>query len=254
MKIGYCTCDISQIELLYTLGYDFVEVNNTYLNDLSEDEFAPFESFASTHPDFIYSCNCMFPSSLHLTGPEVDYVRIREFCESSFSRLDRIGVKMLVFGSSGAKQVPDGFSFDAAMEQLVACTRIFSEIANRYGMRICIEPLRRCECNIINTAYDAERLARLTDRQNVGSHVDFFHMMQNGEKLSCLSELAKSIIHTHIASPVERSIPTFDDGADYAFFFDVLRSGGYDATVSFEGRGSGNPDTLKSMLSYLKSL
>ncbi len=254
MKIGFCSCDVKQMELLLSLGYDFVEVNNGYIYSLPEEDLSHFEKFSTDHPGFIYSCNCLIPGDLRLTGPDVDFDKIRSFCEGSFYRLARLGVKMLVFGSSKAKEVPDGFPREKAMEQLVDCVRLFSEIADRQGMRVCIEPLRRAECNIINTAQEAHELAILANRPNVGSHVDFYHMMQNGEKLSCLKDIAKDIIHIHIASPVERAMPTYDDGADYGFFFNMLREGGYDGTVALEGRGSNDPAELKTMLEYLKGL
>lgn len=253
MKIGICNGNLSLYETLISLGYDFVEVNNTYIHGLSEDEFASLKAFADAHPGFIYSCNCLIPGDLRLTGPDVDFEKIRKFCLESFSRMNDLGVKMLVFGSSKAKTVPEGFPMEKAWQQLVEVTRLFAEIADSFNMRVCIEPLRYAECNIINTAYDSAKLVELTDRPNVGAHVDFYHMMQNGEKLSCLKELGSKLIHTHVASPVKRSAPTFDDGADYASFFRFMRNGGYDGTVSFEGGISENPADLKAMLEYLRS-
>ncbi|MBQ7011379.1 MAG: sugar phosphate isomerase/epimerase [Clostridia bacterium] len=255
MKIGICTTDPTTIKSAYNSGLDFVEVSNWTVAKMDDAAFNELLALKSTLPEgFFYACNGLVPSDLRLTGPDVDYEKIREFSENSFAKLAKLGVKMLVFGSSKAKEVPEGFDFDEAMEQLVKVTRIFSDAAKKHGQQVCIEPLRTTECNIINTAEDSARLAEMTGCDNVGAHVDYFHLMQNGEKMSKLEALAKDILHTHIASPCKRTLPSPDDGADYGQFINYLRKGGYDATVSFEGGGEKTAETLTAFCTFMKSL
>lgn len=253
MKIGICT-GVENMEKAIAAGADFIEVGNMKLAALSDEEFEKVANLAAAHPGFAYCTNGLVPSDVRLTGPDVDYDKIREFSEMSFARLARLGVKILVFGSSKAKIVPEGFSFDEAWDQLVNVTRIFSDVAAKHGQTVVIEPLRHEECNIINEVTDSVKLAQLTDRENVKAHVDFYHLMQNGEKLSDLAPCVPFLGHVHIASPVKRTAPTFDDGANYKAFFDVLRAGGYDGTVSYEGKGVSDPDELRTLVSFLKSL
>ena len=244
MKIGICTTDPTTIKNAYDSGLDFVEISNWTVAKMDDAAFNELLTLKSTLPEgFFYACNGLVPSNLRLTGPNVDYEKIR-----------KLGVKMLVFGSSKAKEVPEGFDFDEAMEQLVKVTRIFADAAKKHGQQVCIEPLRTTECNIINTAEDSARLAEMTGCDNVGAHVDYFHLMQNGEKMSKLEALAKDILHTHIASPCKRTLPAPDDGADYGQFIDYLRKGGYDATVSFEGGGEKTAETLTAFCTFMKSL
>ena len=252
MKIGICTSEKEVILLAGKVGFDFVEVSNWRV--FSDDGmYNNLLSILDELPEgFMYSCNGLIPSDVRLTGPDVDLERVREYASKSFARLASLGVKMLVFGSSGAKRVPEGFSFERAMEQLVEVVRIFSEEAAKHGQRVCIEPLRYSECNIINTLEDSLELARLVDRENVGAHVDYFHLMQNGERLSKLEGAAGRIMHTHIASPCMRNTPGQDDGADYRCFFDYLRRGGYDETVSFEGKFEPTEDELCEMYACLR--
>lgn len=255
MKIGICATNPAMIKTAYESGLDFVEVSNWELAKSDEAAFKNMLALKSTLPEgFFYACNGLVPPDLRLTGPDVDYEKIRDFSESSFAKLAKLGVKMLVFGSSKAKEVPEGFDFDEAMEQLVRVTQIFAQVAKKHGQRVCIEPLRTAECNIINYAEDAARLAEMTGCDNVGSHVDYYHLMQNGEKMSKLETLAKNIFHTHVASPCKRTLPTPDDGADYGQFINYLRKGGYDATVSFEGGGEKTPESLKSFCDFMRSI
>ncbi|MBQ7293360.1 MAG: sugar phosphate isomerase/epimerase [Clostridia bacterium] len=255
MKIGLCESRAKEIKQAYELGFDYVEVSNWAVYSMDDGKYNDMLKLAGELPEsFMYACNGLVPPDFRLTGPDVDFDKIKDFAEKSFAKLAKLGVKMLVFGSSKAKIVPEGFSFDKAMEQLVKVTQIFAEAAAKNGQSVCIEPLRTEECNIINTAEDSVKLAKDTGCANVGGHVDYYHLMQNGEKMSKLEGLAKDIVHTHIASPCKRNMPTPDDGADYKQFFDYLRKGGYDATVSFEGGGDKTPENLKALCTYLKTL
>ena len=255
MKIGLCESRAKEIKQAYELGFDFVEISNWAVYKMEEDKYAEILALSKELPEnYIYASNGLVPPEFRLTGPDVNFDEIKKFSEESFAKLAKIGVKMLVFGSSKAKIVPEGFDFDEAMAQLVKVTQIFAEAAAKNGQRVCIEPLRTEECNIINTAEDSVKLANDTGCDNVGGHVDYYHLMQNGEKMSKLEGLAGNIVHTHIASPCKRTIPTADDGADYAQFFNYLRKGGYDATVSFEGGGDKSPENLKALCEFLRTL
>ena len=255
MKIGLCESRANEIKQAYEIGFDFVEISNWAVYKMEDEKYEELYKLTKELPEnFIYASNGLVPPEFRLTGPDVNYDEIRKFSEESFAKLAKIGVKMLVFGSSKAKIVPEGFDFDEAMAQLVKVTQIFAEAAEKYGQRVCIEPLRTEECNIINYAEDSVKLAKDSGCANVGGHVDYYHLMQNGEKMSKLEGLAKDITHTHIASPCKRNLPTGDDGADYAQFFNYLRKGGYDATVSFEGGGEKTPETLKALRDFLTSL
>ncbi len=252
MKIGVCT-SIENMQRAIAAGADFIEICNKDLAAISEEAFEKLAALV-TRPGFPYCSNGLVPPEIRLTGPGVDYDALREYSERSFARTASLGVKTMVFGSAKAKVVPEGFSFDEAWDQLVKVTRIFADVAAKHGQIVVIEPLRREECNIINEVSESVKLAQLSDRENVKAHVDFYHMMQNGEKLSDLAQYVPFLGHVHIASPVKRTVPTFDDGANYKAFFDTLRAGGYDGTVSFEGKGLREPGALETLIPFLKSL
>lgn len=253
MKIGMCTA-IENAELCIKAGADFIEVNNNKISVMSDEEFEKALELSRKYPGKFTTCNGLIPKDVRLTGENVDYDFVTEFCEKSFERLSRLGVKTLVFGSGGAKQVPEGFSFETAMEQLVKCVRIFADVAAKYGQTVVIEPLRYQECNIINLVSESQKLAELSERDNVKAHMDFYHFMQNGETLTELKKYAAVLGHVHIASPVWRKIPTFDDGANYQAFIDIIRDGNPEQTVSYEGKSELDFDKLCTMFAFLKSL
>src|SRR5262249_25937777 len=49
------------------------------------------------------------PATLKVTGPAIDRDRQHAYVEKAFDRLARLGVEVVVFGSGGARRVPDGF-------------------------------------------------------------------------------------------------------------------------------------------------
>ena len=253
MKFGICT-QIENLPLFAETGLDFIEVNAAAITQKSEEDFAAAREIADRFPGKVLSCNGLVPSALRLTGPDVDFDAVTAYTEKCFGRIAALGVKTIVFGSSSAKKVPDGFSREEAMEQLVRVVRIFSDVAERYGQTVVIEPLNTGECNIINTVADSVSLMKAVDRQNVRAHVDFYHLMQNGETLSELAPQVQYIPHVHIASPIKRIVPTFDDGAHYGAFLTTLRENGFDGTVSYEGKSKLTEEMVRTLMSFLKSL
>ena len=254
MKIGICCSALDHAEICINAGADFIEVNNNKISAMSDEEFNAVLELSQKYPGKFLACNGLIPGTHRVTGENVDFDAIRDFCEFSFERLARLGVKILVFGSSAAKKVPEGFSFETAMEQLVKSVQIFADVAKKHSQIVVIEPLRHVECNIINLVSESKQLADLSERDNVMAHVDFFHMMQNEETLTELQKYADSLGHVHIASPVARKLPTFDDGANYKAFMDIIRDANPDQTVSYEGKSEFDPKKLKTMFSFLKSL
>ena len=253
MQFGICTA-IENLEHFADTGIDFIEVNATAIANKTDEAFSTAKAIADRFPGMVRSCNGLVPSTLRLTGPDVDFEAIKAYAEKCFGRLAELGVITVVFGSSAAKQVPDGFSHEEAMAQLVRVMHIFADDAEKNVQTVVIEPLNFGECNIINTVADSVALMKATDRPNVYAHVDFYHLMQNGETLSELAPQVQYIPHVHIASPVKRIVPTFDDGANYGAFLKTLRDNGFDGTVSYEGKSKLDEEMVRTLMSFLRSL
>src|SRR5439155_18475325 len=89
---------------------------------------------------------------LKVTGPQIDTEAQMAHVRKALSRLSKLGVEVLVFGSGGARRVPDGFAKEEAFKQLVDFGRRAAREARGHGITIAIEPLRKQETNIKNTA------------------------------------------------------------------------------------------------------
>ena len=252
MKFGLCT-GISLLEKALEAGADFIEVNNTPLCKMSDEDFEKNLEIAKKFPGTILATNGFFPPEIKLTG-ENQSLEIRPWVEKSVSRLAQLGVKNIVFGSGQARNCPEGFPMEKALEQVFEIACMIADIAKPYGINLTIEPLRKEECNMIHTAADSCNMARRSGRDNFRGHMDLYHFMQGGEKLPDLIPHIEILSHVHIASPVLRTAPSADDFVDYKAFLDALRNGGYDGGVSLEGKTSKDWNDIAEYFRFIKSL
>lgn len=218
-------------------GCDYIEPSFTAVADLPGDEYQrTLERFLRA-PIGAEAMNGFIPGRYRITGPAADFAPIIPFMERGFERAGALGVGIVVFGSSGARNMPEGFADrERAAEQCAAFLREAAPIAQSFGIRIAVEPLCYREANLINTVREAAALARMTDHPAVGVLADYYHMLYNREGLGGIAEASGLLWHCHIASGGGRVIPLPGDGEDYGAFFTALRAAGYDGRVSIEGR------------------
>jgi hypothetical protein len=107
MKLGVSVAP-DKAALLPPGVVDFIEVNvQTFLVPMEDDAvFAPKLEAAAGCAFPIYAANGFLPGSLKSTGPEVDGGRIEAYAARAFERASRLGMKIIVFGSGGSRQVP----------------------------------------------------------------------------------------------------------------------------------------------------
>ena len=235
MKFGVC-CTPQVALKHFPHGADYVEFAAADVYRLDQTQFNELRSAVASGEIGTYSANGLIMPSLRLTGPDVDMSAIREYCRVTFSRLEELGIYMLVFGSGKAKHVPEGFPMEQAWEQLFELGEILSDEARLHGQTVVAEPLSYGEVNIVNTVEEAAYYARTLQRDNFKILVDFYHFDNNGEPLSSLFKNQGLLVHTHFASQKTRKTPETE--TDWQFFADcirILQSMGYHGAMTFEG-------------------
>lgn len=198
IALGICA-DPSQANDI-AAHYDYIELSlSTVLSPLVEDT-AFTEQMASLKdlPLPARACNNFVAANVKVVGPDIDQDLITRYVETGFARAEALGIERIVFGSGGARRVPEGFSREVAWEQLVAFCRLCSERAYS-GLVIAIEPLNRGECNIITSFGEGLRLARDVAEPNVGILADIYHLEMESEPVSVISEGADILSHVHLA-------------------------------------------------------
>ncbi len=244
MKIGCCLNMVSErpdgtgiehIEKLAELGYDYVELPTAQMIALDSSDFNALKSRLSASGIPCETSNNLFPVSMRLTGPDADMDGIVSYAGKAFAMDEELGVRTIVFGSGPAKNVPEGFPIEKGFDQVVQICRHIGPIAAEHGITIVIEPLRREECNLINSFAEGVELAKAADVENVKVLVDLYHMTVEHEPVSNIARDGKEFLrHVHFANPNGRVYPVSADEAPYAPFVEALKKAEYDLRVSCE--------------------
>jgi D-psicose/D-tagatose/L-ribulose 3-epimerase len=223
---------------------------------LSDAEFDAFLRQIKMADMRCETCNNFFPKSIRLTGPHVDWDGVYSYAEAALRRAGSLGAEYVVFGSGGAKNVPEGFPLEEGFRQVVELLRKLGAIARKNGVAIVIEPLRKAECNIINTFAEGCVLAREVGMDNVRVLVDFYHLSVEMEPAATLIAGGKEYLrHVHFACSKGRFFPRSIDEDDYRPFINALKSIGYDSRLSVEAYATNfdlqAPAALKFLRTYM---
>lgn len=237
MNIGVCTIP-QNIALAAEAGFDFVEGSLSGLAALSDGEYGALLKASERFAIPMSKCNCLLPASVPVTGADADERRTGAYLNSAFARAHALGVRTVVFGSGGARRVPNGFSFAEAWRQLAAFLRVAGDAGERYDIDIAIEPLRREECNILNFVSEATALAALVGHPRVGVLGDSYHMLSGGEPWDALRQAGASLMHVHISRCLPdrsgRVYPLGGENEDERAMLRVLKDMAYRGDVSLE--------------------
>ena len=235
VAVGYCT-GLANLEAAKAAGFDYVEVSATEIANLSDADFdaaaAKIKAIGIATP----AANLFVPASIKLTGPETNVEQQNAHVKKALTRLAKLGTQVVVFGSGGARRVPDGFSKDEAFKQLVDFGRRAAAEGKANGITITIEPLRKQETNIINTAGEGLALVEAIDHPNFQLMIDFYHLASEQEDPGIVLRAKDRLRHLHVANPKDRVFPANWEEYDYAPFFANLKKIGYDKRISVEGR------------------
>ena len=223
MKIGICAHP-SDVTGIADPPFDYLEgnVQGFLVPEKSDAEFSPSVQAARGALRPLIAANCFLPADLKVAGPAVDHERLGCYADSAFRRAGSIGMTTIVFGSGGARQLPDGWPAANGFEQYVAALRLCGPLAEKYGVTLVVEPLNRGECNLVNTVDEGAEAVRRCGHSHVKLLVDIFHMLRNGEAPESISRHADLITHAHVAENADRAQPGVH-GEDFRPFFKALR-------------------------------
>jgi D-psicose/D-tagatose/L-ribulose 3-epimerase len=233
VQVGYCT-SYKNLAAAKAAGFDYVELGTSEVAALSDADFERVAHDAATIGLPTPAANTFVPATIRLTGPETDRQQQMAYVTRALDRLASLGVQTVVFGSGGARRVPDGFAKDEAFRQLADFGRRIAPLARSRNMTIAIEPLRREETNIINSAAEGLALVEAIDDPNFQLMIDFYHLSSEHEDPGIIIRAGSHLRHLHMANPKGRVFPASWDEFEYDAFFANLRKMGYDRRISVE--------------------
>jgi D-psicose/D-tagatose/L-ribulose 3-epimerase len=249
---------LASIDMLRALGFDYAEPALSKTLALDPEALASARAKVAATGIRVETMNWFLPGSdIKLTGPEVDPAKIRDYVEKSLALAESLGAKVIVFGSPGARTVPDGFPRERAWAQLKEFLKICGDViqSRGYGMVIGIEALRKPETNIVNSVAEALRLAREVKHPKIRIIVDFYHLAFEHEDPAVILDAGDMIVHLQIADPRERTFPVSDaEEPRYAAFFTNLRKIGYQGRISIEANSNDVEKDGRASLAFLKQM
>ena len=249
MQFGVCT-GIENAEIARVAGFTFIEPTVRSLHGSKDFSVVQAAHAVAGLPTPTF--NVFVPGDLKITGPDVDLAKLQAYVAESLGRVSALGGSLVVFGSGGARNIPDGFSRDAAWQQLIDFLQMVADECEKTGVAIAIEPLNRKESNVLNSVAEGVALAQAVDRPSIRVLADLYHMEEDSEPTDTVVENAAWLTHVHVAdsgrlSPGTGSYP-------YAEFFGYLKSTGYSGRIAVECKWQDFEEEAGAAVAYLHKI
>lgn len=233
-SIGIYT-DFTHLPDVAALGYDYVEIPLDGLAALSEADFQEFADYVQGRGIPVAACSRMLPADLPITGERVSATKLHGYLNHALRRAQRLGVKIAVLDAAKSRAVPRDEDYPFAWRQLGNFLRLAQGHARDCGVTVAIEPLRRAECDLMNSVGEAALIAGLLQLENVGVAAHTGSMAMVSEAPGALRRAAPLLKHVHVENALTRALPAPNDGEDYARLLDTLKDIGYQGGVTLCG-------------------
>lgn len=252
MRFG-CCAGVDKIAATQQAGFDYIEFPVAVVApERPESEFGPVYDEIRSHRILAEAWNCLIPGDMKLTGPRVDSYRIERYLRTAFDRIARLGGKVVVFGSGGARSIPEGFDPTEGRRQILEFLALCSVVAAQRSLTIAIEPLNRKESNVINSVAEGLEFAELAAHPNVRVLADLYHIDEEKEPLENTARAGVALAHAHTADTGRFAPGT--GSYDHVGFFHALREAGYDERMSIECRWNDFDKEIGESLRFLRSV
>ncbi len=232
MRYGMCGgVDHPQnIKIAKDAGFDYVECGFSGLSRVEDEIVAKYADALASADIRCEAANCFLPSEFAVIGNNYRAAQFIDFIEKGMEMGEKLGLKIVVFGSGRARRIPEGVSYAEGFRQLGDFLgSVVSPIAEKHGVTVVIEPLRKGESNFINTVKEGAMLAALSGKDNIAGLADLYHMLGVGDTNDDIIQLKGSIKHAHFSNPyprngLKRMFPKSLDEFDYRSFIDALEA------------------------------
>ncbi len=257
---------IGDTKLMKDIGYDFFEsgVAGMFVPDKDDEAWKKQKDAILGAALPLRSCNGFLPGKFRLTGPEASFEEPLAYAEKACRRADEVGVKTIVFGSGGARNVPGDFcskerpKLQEGRDQFRDfCVQLAARIAD-CKVTVVIEPLCPNESNIINYVWQGLKVVEEVNSPRIQQLADIYHMIMGLEDAESILKAGARLKHCHIAERKTRTAPGLKgDGSEFVPYFAALKQIGYTGGVSCECGWGDKKDfatNLANALALMKKL
>ena len=229
MRYGTCISprETERVAIVKAAGYDYIETDIKTMYNMSVEEIRALAEEMKRN-DIVCECaNCFIGHGVMLVGDTANDEQINAYLDNVLPKCAMLDMRVIVFGSGGSRNRPEGFGEDRAYAQLVHFLRDIAGVrCAGYGISIAVEPLIFRASNMIHFVAEAVQLARDSGCANVGGLADIYHMVDNGDEVSGILKYKGELLHSHISNPHTRNYPLSADEYDYSQFIAALAAAG----------------------------
>ena len=230
------------------VGYDFVEcgVGGALIPDKDDEAWKKQRDLILGAALPMRSCNGFLPGSFRLTGPNASFDAPLAYAEKACRRADEVGLKTIVFGSGGARNVPGDFcAADRKARPDVQkgrdqfrdfCAALAKRIAD-CKVTVVLEPLCPNESNIVNYVWQGLQIVEEVGSPRIQQLADLFHMIMGLESADSIVQAGSRLMHCHIAEKSTRTAPGLK--GDASSFPTSRRSAGSATAVASRASAAG---------------
>jgi len=237
LTIGLCG-NWNNAALAKKAGCSYIEsgVANLLMPDKPDAAFKnQFDTLTATQPLPVECFNVFLPKELKSVGDQANHEGIVKYASVAFQRAEIVGAKIIVFGSSGSRTIPDGFDRTKAKEQFIALCKMLAPLAATHNITVAIENLNQSETNFINKLEESAAIVEAVRHPNLKLMCDIYHALKENDPASELVRHKEHLVHCHIAEKQERTAPGVI-GDDFKPYFNALKKINYKGRVSLECR------------------
>lgn len=237
ITIGLCgSWDKSSLAKQSGCSYIESGVANLLMPDRPDAEFKnQFDTLKATQPLPVECFNVFIPKELKSVGDQANHEGIVKYASVAFQRAEIVGAKIIVFGSSGSRTIPDGFDRAKAKDQFADLCKTLAPIAAKHNITVAIETLNRTETNFLNTLKESVEIVEAVQHPNLKLMCDIYHALKENDPASELIKYKEHLVHCHIAEKQDRTAPGVM-GDDFKSYFSALKKINYKGRVSLECR------------------
>ena len=235
LTIGLCGTSTNS-EMAKQAGCVYIEegVARVLMPLNSDADFKKQQEIRSAHQPLRTECfNVFLPRELKSVGNEADHEGITRYASVAFARAEIVGAKIIVFGSSGSRTIPEGFDRAKAKEQFISLCHRLAPLAARHHITLAVEPLNREETNFINTLREAAEIVDTVRHPHLKMICDIYHALKENDPPGELLRYQEHLVHCHIAEKKDRTPPGVN-GEDFTTYLRALKKINYQGRVSLE--------------------
>lgn len=136
VRIGCCV-PINQIQEAARAGFDYNAPSAAVIAELTPEQFERAKQDLLASPLSWEAFNGFIRrKELMMVGPAVDMAALKEYADRTLDRCQQLGGKIVVWGSAGSRNVPEGFSRERAWAQIAMSLDTIAPIATGHQIVI----------------------------------------------------------------------------------------------------------------------